>query len=273
MNNNTVHLTCTPVELTFLAKLLGAETFLGIQDPFRGWLADEIEAAWLKARESLAARRFIEVEPDGGIIMDSVVAALVGACGSPDASYALTYTSGGEETYSCCFHVTRNLGVEITTRGEPPVCELTALDGFEAVYQRVCEIFGLADQEAPVASKGELLETALFEARRIAGESGVEAASAFLRQAHLNQAIAEALAATLAQPVGNGALVTMSWQDGTWKVDGLGLLEGDNGLWLLRSFVKKDAKWVELIPCSAEQACVEIKRMMERVLPQVAQVG
>lgn len=237
MDNEVPVITCSAQEMVFLAGLLGADSLLGVDDPFWGWLANEIEAAWQQALESLAERRFIEIQPDGNVVMDVAVAALMGTCAFPEASLILTYAPASGEATTWHFHVTRHLAVEQVPLGEPvSTCRLTALEDGGAAYRRLLEIWRLNGQLAVSSSGGTLPEAGLTRARELAGESGQEAARTALQQAGLETTVAAALAETLAEPVANGALVALTRRETAWEVAGLGSLEGRNGLWRLRAF-------------------------------------
>ncbi len=86
MSEKSPYITCTPAEAAFLASLLGAHTLLGLSDPFHGWLADEIGEAWERARTTLAERRYLEVAAEENLVIDTMVAALIGTWAFSQAS-------------------------------------------------------------------------------------------------------------------------------------------------------------------------------------------
>ncbi len=266
MDNDVPTITCSAQEMVFLAGLLGADMLLGLEDPFWGWLAEEIEAAWQQAREALAARRFIEVQPDGSIVMDVAVATLVGTCAFPEASFLLTVTPAGGAPTVRYFHLTRHLAVEQAP--EPEGYRLTALEDPASVFERVTAMLGLDDQPAAPGGSGRLRGTELTQARTLIEDSGPEAAQAALERAGLGSETAVALTETLARPTRNGALVALARREVTWEVAGMGLLEGENGLWRLRAFTRRGEDWVEVIPCTAGEAREALRRVMDRVLPE-----
>ncbi len=269
MQNEIPAINCSTQEMIFLASLLGADMLLGVDDPFVGWLAAEIEHAWEETREALAERSFIQVQPDGGILMDVAIAALVGACAFPDASFVVTSTLASGETATRYLHVTKQLAVEQASVTElTGAYRLTALENGRAAYKRILEIFGLNGQGAVSASGGELPEVALIQARETAPEAGREEVQKVLEKAGLSNDTAAALSETLVNPIANGSLVALSHRETVWNVGGLGLLEGQNGLWRLRAFTRSGENWVEAIPCDANEAGEAIRRVMNRVLPE-----
>lgn len=267
MDEQPLAITCSPVEASFLAGLLGGTALVGMADPFQGWLADEIEAAWADARASLTSRRFIEVQGDGRIVMDIDVAALIAAWAFADVSFLLTCTTAEGRVEECNFHVRQGQAVEqrMTENG---TIRLTPLKNVAAVYRRIADRLRLRNQPAATGARASLPEAVLVQARAIAAERGAAAASAVLRQAYLPTATADALAEALATPSLNGALAVLARLEIGWDVAGMGVLEGPSGLWRLRAFSQEGENWVEVVPCDAEGARTDLRRVFNRVLPE-----
>lgn len=258
---------CSTMELSFLASLLGADSLIGVPDPFAGWSTDAIEVAWSEARRSLAERRLITVMPDGGLAVSEAVAELVGTCGFAEATFMLTYTDRDMTVAGHHFHVIRQSAVELILSHETVLtCQLSGLDT-PVVLERVSEIFRLGEQVAPAVPNGRLAENHLRYARQVAEDSGAAAAEHVLKETGMAHETARALADALARPLGNGALVAMSSDESDFGVDGLALLEGEGGLWLLRNVHEGSARWVDVVPCSAAAMREFIRSIMNRALP------
>jgi hypothetical protein len=258
---------CSARELAYLASLLGAESLIGVPDPFAGWSAAATEEGLAEARSSLADRRLITLLPDGSLALEETTAELVGTCGFAEATFLLTYTSAEGAAVSHHFHAIQRSAVELVLSQEAHLsCRLTALDT-DQILGRVCELFRLGAQPAPPVPNGRLAGSALRKARHLAESGRGEAAAAWLCESGLRPETAAALAETLAAPVGNGALVAMSSDQSELGVDGLALLEGENGLWLLRNVPQDGVQWVDAVPCTAESLREFIRSVMNRALP------
>lgn len=267
MDDQPLTIACSPSEALFLAGLLGATSLVGLADPFQGWLADEIEAAWADARASLERRRFIEVQPDGRIVMDIGVATLIATWALADASLLLTWTVPGGIAENSNFHVRQRQVVAQKTT-EDGTIYLTPLEDISAAYRQVVQRLRLQDQVAAAGTRASLPEAVLARARVAAAERGAEAASAVLREARLPVVTADSLAEALARPVANGALAALARCGASWDVAGMGVLEGPAGLWRLRAFTQGGENWVEVAPCDARSARAELRRVLNRVLPE-----
>lgn len=258
---------CSATEMAFLSSLLGADSLVGVPDPFAGWSSNAIDAALAEARRTLAERRLVSVLPDGSVCLQETVAELVGTCGYAEATYMLTYTAAGGEVFGHHFHVIRRSAVELILSHEDVLtCQLTALDT-GAVLDRVAEIFRLGDQGAPQVPNGRLPEVSLRIARNRGEAEGPEVAERHLVGAGLPPETAGALAQTLTNPLGNGALVALGSDKSDWGVCGLALLEGENGLWLLRNVHQGSSRWVDVVPCSAADLREFLRSVMNRALP------
>lgn len=264
----TLSITLTGSEISLLASLLGGDTLLGVDDPFIGWLAEEIEEEWQLVKASLADRRFIELVSDDEVVMDAAVAALVGTCAFPEASFVVTYTEAGKEPSTQYLHVSDELVVEqLAEEVRAGSYRLTALDDRESILEHTLELLGLDEQRAVAASKGELPRTAIARARSLAAGGEPGTVKAVLREAGLPESAASALGETLLDPISNGAFVGLRQEETTWDVAGVGFLEGSNGMWRLRSFTRSEDEWVEVIPSDALEVRETIRDLMNRVLP------
>jgi len=259
------NLSCSNVELFTLASLLGGVMLVGVPDPFPGWLTEEIEEAMQAARKALAERGHLTLRPDGQVVMDVVTAALVGTLVAPQAVVLFTETSPDESPrQQACYH-RPPLTVLLESEGE--TLHLGPLEGTSAPYEQIVGIWQVGAQKAVRAETFSLPESAMQSARE-ALSSGEAAVQKALQQTGAGVKNARALARTLSAPRRNGALVTMRPRKNSWETGGLGMLDGENGLWLLHSFTRQQADWVELIPCSAQKLSAEIEMLLKHFLPR-----
>ena len=239
---------CSPAELLYLASLLGVETLLGAPNPFEGRLASEVDTLLAEAVEGLMRRGLLLKNEAGDMEVDGWVADLVLVCGRPDRTVVLTCVAPGEEPALRYFHCSGGRVAEAAL----------ALNG-ESVLQYVpdnlltviLDTLGVRDREAPCTQGGRLREEDLTQARDLAAQGLAADAAGALEAAGLPGSVAWALSETLAHPVANGAVATIVPGSGDWSVQGLSLLAGQNGLWMLRPG-QDDS--IEVVPAHGEQA-------------------
>jgi hypothetical protein len=258
----------TGTEAVFLASMLGAGTLLATQDPLAGLLAEEIAGEWERSRAGLKARGYLLEGANGSVTIDSEVAGLVGAWAAPESVIMASYKSGSGQVGARDYFLTERMAVRRTDAPEGYFLEAVSAEG---IHSDVEELFGLAGQPAAPGAQVVLPEVLFNEARQVAAERGTEATYTLLSEAFYSQGVSlaaiSALSASLAGPHASGSVTAMSRQTTTWEVSGLGLLEGPQGVWRLRSFSRDSRNWVEAIPCDASTMGAEIKKTVNRVLP------
>lgn len=258
-------LSFSSVELFALASLLGGELLVGIPDPFPGWLTEEISDAMQGAQRTLAERGHLSILEDGRVIVDVTAAALVGAVASPQAVILLTSTSPPQPPLQLGFYIRPPLIVlaESENRG----WLLRPVSALEEVLERIRTAWQIGSQRAVRAPAFALPEDALDLARKRIPQ-GKQAVQECLQQSGVSTTAAAALARTLTSPRRNGALAAVHRRESSWDVDGLGMLEGENGLWLLRMVARQQTRWVDLSPCSAKRLTEEVERLLGRIVPE-----
>jgi hypothetical protein len=258
-------MTCLPAELGLLARLLGAETLIGVPNPFQGWMPDEIEAALAKAQQRLFGRGILMVEGDQ-LLINPGVALLLASCLLAPAVFVQTYTRAGGAPTERYYYANDKICAEMNIRRRPDVvCDLSAHRNPVALFQRTIEVFRVAEQAAPAAPGGILAQQALARARAAAVDAGAAEAAVCLIDAGLDGVTATALAQTLAHPIANGSFVALRRPDQAWETEGLSLLEGTNGLWSLRSRVGEHL--VEVRPCTGQSAHLALRAAFNWALP------
>lgn len=257
-------LSCSPVELYTLASLLGGEMLIGVPDPFPGWLTEEIQAAMDEARQSLTVRGILAPRGEGEVVIDVVTAALVGTLVAPRAAFLLTHTT--PDLLSRQINIYHRPPLTAAMEQREGQWVLRFLPDTDGIVHQVQELWGLGSQQAVRASPFSLPEGVMEEARRAQplGETEIRKR---LEEAGVPLAGAGALARTLADPRQNGALVAVLSRQGVWDAGGLGMLEGENGLWLLRSFSRQQVQWIECIPRSGPQLLADVEALVKRFLP------
>lgn len=244
---------CTRPELAYLAALAGTGPLMGAADPFFGRLADEVEAALSQAKESLLRRGLIELQPDGTVVAEAGVAAMIAAATQPSISYRITRTLAGVGTSEHYIHVAPGLAVELAAAGAGQY-DLLELDGPEAIWQRAWQLFRLDGQAEPQVPGGVVPEALLQRAQELAEDGTSLDAAILLQQGGLPAETAEQLASALAGLTMNGAMIAL-----TRRPAGVGLLEGAGGLWLLRP---EAGGGVAITPAGAEGARMELSEII-----------
>lgn len=255
--------TCSSEELFTLAAVLGGKTLIGVPDPFPGWLTEEIEAAVNKACENLIRCGYLQ-EQNGALQMDVLVAALVAAVAEPDTVVILTAHQPPQMPQQKAFYWRPPLIVYL--RHEEEALHLAALSSTEEIPSLVRKAWELEMQQPARAQGFAVLQKTLDAVREALGQ-GEQEAIRVLHRSGVESGDARAFVRTLQTGTRNGALTALRPLETTWQVSGIGMLEGENGLWRLRPFQRQNAEWVECTPCSADELIEEVQLFLKRFLP------
>lgn len=248
-------------ELYALASLLGGELLIGIPAPFAGWLTEEIQEAVQTAHHTLVERQYLRLQEDK-LLIDAAVAAVVGAIVEPQAVCLITTAIPGQPPRQANSYYRPPLTVFLEPTSDPVI--LQALPTPEAILERSLSLWEIAAQKPAPATPFSIPESVLLSARETRPDREV---SRQLEESGIPSTGAAALADTLTALRRNGALVVIRRRRETWDVDGIAMLEGENGLWLLRPSIRQQAHWVECIPCSGERLRDEVERLIWSLLP------
>lgn len=249
MPPDSLVLHCTGPELIYLCRLAGGETLLGVEDPFPGWLTEEIQAAMEQARQNLEARGTIQVGVDKRIHMDADVKTLLNVITSPRAVFIYTLTLPDAQPVRQVFYWKAPAAVRLQYTDD--IYNLDLLANPEAIYQEITRGWSAESQAPPSGETIALPVPVLESVRHSLAQEALDDACSILRGAGATETTVSALIETLRTLRRNGAIVALRPQRQTWYPAGLGLLEGKNGLWGLRSFERYGQMWVEFSPMAA----------------------
>ncbi len=148
LTRKRVELELTPIEMTYVARLIGMDSLFGIGDPFFGWLTEEIREAWSEAHRDLKARKVIEEGPEGMIRVDVIAGGALAVCSRPEARLILQVREKGRDEQALVFHFTRGLcvGHQVAMDAREPVT-LTLFEGPADMGEEIASIVGLSGGE------------------------------------------------------------------------------------------------------------------------------
>lgn len=101
---NKVVLKISPMEATYIARLLGYDELFGFGDPFSGWLVEEIREVWEDIRGALVDRGIIYEDSGGNVRVDLLTSEAIGLFCRPEQIF-LVYTGSRDRVSAlrvCC---------------------------------------------------------------------------------------------------------------------------------------------------------------------------
>jgi hypothetical protein len=260
------HVTLTTAELWLLLSQSGPAFVLGMENPYLGWLADEIEGAHKQAAESLLERGIAQKMTDETLEVDDMLMALVSTMSHPQHSLVLQISSPNGESEQRYIHFSENLIIE--HRALPlDQHELFTYPDQQLLINYLINSLHLDPQIEGHGNAFQLPEANLFQAVELVANGKPNEIISLLRDAGLTKSEAAALQKTITNPIANASLAVIANQGDpdTQHVRGFGVLQSSTDLWLMCPFDRVGQPQIEFIPINAEG----IRQRVEETVPLV----
>ena len=240
-------------EVLVLVGLVGGQVVIGLDDPFRGRPAAEVERRLREAGERLRARGLLSQDADDLLAIDPAVQPLVETLAHPERVFvAIVVVEGAtiapRQTGQRHVYALRPPHA-VELQAGPDGYRLSALDGEAGLAARLIETSGISLQ-LPASGVPVVLPQASLHTAADVARTDPLACRAHLEAAGCAPAALDALVDTLVQPRRNVALMVGRTDGLPGEALGLGLLDGPAGLWRLRPVEVAGQPGIELAPCA-----------------------
>lgn len=240
-------------EFFFLAGILGSNRLLGVEDPFQGYLAEEITEEWDIVKASLLDKGYL-VEEDNGVelSMPPKVFSRVAIAGLAERSCWIKYVQE-DEMFEGYLHVTNERVVQVCKSDRDCHYKLDELGTVDEACRRLVEEMDLKDT-APTDVPALLLSKKRFgELFNQAFEMNLEELSDHLAGATSDAEGSIALAKCMKYRTAEGELCLSTWTKSGWETQNAAFMVNDSMNWLVRMSTKGDQDWLTASPASKEQ--------------------
>ncbi|MDQ0110648.1 hypothetical protein [Paenibacillus harenae] len=146
--NQALTYTLSQEELFFLSEMLDLKPIFGFEDPFKGFLVDEIGARFDVVKEEMAAKQWIRTNDQGQLEVEALLSACLLACGGEDGIQLAKRTPEGH-IYQANLYVTPHMVTEVSP-SEERAGHLVFRPLADA-RRTISELFRFFPDEAPVA--------------------------------------------------------------------------------------------------------------------------
>ncbi len=227
-----VTVTLDKKELVFLAALLDETVILGVEDPFLGWLAEQVEDEWKRSSAEMLRRGLISKGDDGGYEVSAEIAYFVRLCCSPDIWVSVNFAKQKQERspFVLNLSIVDKKAVKIS-----PGKEDNNLEFCYGIYEReesmeICNALGISNNIKAGNGGFNIPERAFKQISAAPAEEGLVKLKDILQDDKLE---AECFIKALKDPQAK-SLINI----GSMKADSSGmisfvLIEGDNCLWMV----------------------------------------
>ncbi len=254
-------------ELYLVAGMLQSGNLIGFEDPFLGQLADTVEKDLDTARTSLQARRYLLQQPNGELILDSSVAAMVRAITTSENILIAVNTLGGETSY-WFYHFTTDLLLEQLELPNGDII-LAAIQNTHELYERMRMLFALKEssfmKEFPSFT---LTKHALWKARQIAREEPEMGTEALVLAGVPKEAVTSMLSSLQEGKFIDSLIVLRRAEIGMVYGKTLNWLFGSTGIWLVNITESGDQTIFEMSPTTYSKLQNKLGRLAEPLLSQ-----
>ncbi|GGA38801.1 hypothetical protein [Paenibacillus physcomitrellae] len=241
-------------ELFFLAGILGSDRLLGVEDPFLGYLSDEIAAEWEQVKQGLLDKGYLTLgESEHELTMVPEVFARVAITGFAERACWVRYEDASE-SFEGYLHITNEKVVEVAREGEADsLYILNELGNVQQASALLVERMkwreeSLSDLPALLLSRRKFND--LYEKSET---MDLEELSNELSQSTGDIEASWALAKCLKDRACEGELQLSIWSEEGWDSQGAAFIVGQKMNWLIRMSLRDEEDWLVATPATKKQ--------------------
>ncbi|AZK47686.1 hypothetical protein [Paenibacillus lentus] len=241
-------------ELIYLTDLLGANRMMGKEDPFRGFLLNELDEDRDHVRESLIEKGYLTPRGTEDVLTVpmNVMSSLVAVSLAEKACWVKYRT--GTETYEQFLHIADEYVVKVEKSKDNPT--LHQLDEISEVHHVCGSLAGkmMWNAHCPGELPALMLSRKQFEEIvRQLDYLDIEDVMVELMKFTDDQEGVISLAKCMKTNVAQGDIRFFSWNGDQWESQHAQFINNDSINWLLRSSTKVDEDWLIATPTQKHQ--------------------
>ncbi|NMO96272.1 hypothetical protein [Paenibacillus lemnae] len=246
-------ITLNEKEFFFLAGILGSDRLLGVEDPFSGYLTEEIAEEWEAAKNSLIEKSYLLLEESGELSIPPEVFSRVAVAGLAERACWLKYENKGTH-FEGYLHVMDDQVIQVCRcdkdqRGYS-LSQLSTIE--DACSQLVSDLMlssePLGEIPALLLSRKEFSDIYTSAAK-----SCCEEISDRLARLTDDAEGSIALAKCLKNRVSTGELQMSVWNGYNWESQNAAFIANESMSWLLRMSLQGDQDWLTAAPATRDQ--------------------
>ncbi|UHA75767.1 hypothetical protein KIK04_01325 [Paenibacillus sp. 481] len=253
-------------ELFFLTGIVGSERLLGVDDPFRGYLTEEIEAEWDKAKASLLEKGYILPQPNSyEYTMPAPVYDCMTITGLAEHACWVRY-SHDMENFEGYVHVTQEQVVErIRLSASSEDIRLSMLGDTHRAWPAIVERMNWLDTAIETEAEESSVETAhslpsVMLSKKLfhtfyeqVDNFTIDQLADVMNMAPEQEEGARAFATSMKQRTSEGEMMLFVWTERGWDVQGFAFLIGGSYNWLIRRSSRQNEDWLTATPTTKSQ--------------------
>ncbi|MCW5873115.1 MAG: ESX secretion-associated protein EspG [Anaerolineales bacterium] len=233
---------------------------VGWENPYTGWLAEEIEVAQKEAYESLLSRDVIRMVDGDEIAIEQSLVSLLTACAQPEFSLVLTAAQAGNTPFQFLVHAKDDAFVKHAIQGEEHTLEAIAEEQLAAQHLLPHLLFVPASGKS--AGPFRLSEDTLLASEALVRDGQLDEAEKNLKQEITGEQQGDILAA-FTKPLSRSAVILIArTASGAPAEAGVAVYQGEAQTWLMRPSEQAGARVIEFIPATEASVAAELSKML-----------
>ena len=247
MDNKPIneYLELTGVELCFAGQLRNIQHLLMPQDPFQGFLVEEIALELSRAQKKLSDKKLIKNDKNGDWKLSPNLSDMVDLLGHPGGSIILQQEHITGESTTVYFHQKEGKWLDLEWIGDG-LYNIRLITKKKDIKERILGTVDLDYSNEKTDLSTRIKYEHYFKAQEIAREKGAAACKAYLGEVGQKSNVGEKLAEDLADPITSGSMTEWHWKErAAHPKKGFAFIGGKDRLWLVRENSKEN-EWIDL---------------------------
>ncbi|HWP97446.1 MAG TPA: hypothetical protein VN426_11420 [Syntrophomonadaceae bacterium] len=257
----TVSLHMSLKEIAYLAALLGNNELVGMDNPFLSVTQEQFKRELPIMQKTLEDKQYIEVNFDGSIVVDELVAVVVNLCCGCDGY--LKVDAGGREIQ---YYLNQYLGIEMQ-EDKSGECVFQVWPEADAIVQSVLnKIEFTGDDIIGDLNTFTLTGQVLDKVRELVDDGKIEEASSALLEAGVDALTAGEMVGLMKKPDDFASILFVQMKDArACGLQDLTWLKGRNALWVVKIIVSDEETLYDFSPVPLDSVNDVIKEFMTQV--------
>ena len=253
----------SPTEFWFLLNQFSPAILLGIENPYFGWLAEEIEPARREALRSLVDRDLVRMVSPEEIALEESLAAMVAVCAQAESSLIIQSQESNGVDARRYIHFGGGLIVQ-QRQVEDGNYQLTAIQNVQVLSEHLNDDLRTDSKSASKGKPFQIPEGTLFGSNKFIQEGKEEAALNLLKSTGLANDVIERLCPALSAPVANTSFALLANRNNpdAQYVSGFAVLEGQDEMWLMQVHEQNGKPIVTFNPANANMVLEHFLEIM-----------
>lgn len=261
----TAATTITPIhfndhEFYFLLSQFAPVAAVGWENPYTGWLAEEIEAVQTEAFESLIGRDIVRMVAENEIAIEESIVELFSACAQPDYSLLVSAAQTGGQPLQFLAHAKE--GRFVRHYIEEGIHSLLILGQADLLAQHLLAFLYVENKPAKKpAGPFQLSEDTFLSSEELTREGQAAEAEKKLKS-ELKGSGQKAIITALTNPLYRSAVILISEAAAEDAKAGVAVYQSQAQTWLLRPFERGGKKFIDFVPANAASIAGELSKLL-----------